>query len=154
MTEFITGLGYAWSGFRLITRPGVRRYVIIPLLINTLLFAGAIVYITGEFSQLLQQLVAQWSWLEWMVWIIWPLFMLVMLALLFFCFSLLANLLAGPFNGWLAAAMERNLGGAKQPDAPPVSLMAEIAGAVVSELKKLGFFLSARCRWACCFSYP
>ena len=42
MGDFIQGSRYLLSGFKLINQPGVRRFAYIPILINTLLFAGAI----------------------------------------------------------------------------------------------------------------
>ena len=40
MKNFLTGFRYFTSGFALISKPRLRRFVIIPLLINILLFAG------------------------------------------------------------------------------------------------------------------
>jgi len=40
MGDFVAGLKYGVSGFGLLNRAGVRLYVLIPLLINVLLFAA------------------------------------------------------------------------------------------------------------------
>lgn len=41
MNPFI-GMLYVRRGFQLIRRPGLRRFVLIPLLVNALLFSAAI----------------------------------------------------------------------------------------------------------------
>ncbi len=42
MSRSILGAQYLLDGFILIRQPGLRRYVIIPLMINILLFIGGI----------------------------------------------------------------------------------------------------------------
>jgi CysZ protein len=153
MTDFLLGLRYSLSGFRLIGKPGIRLYVVTPLLINTVLFAGAVVYGASAFSDLMDWMSTQWAWLDWLAWLLWPVFFVVVLALVFFFFSMLANLLAAPFNGFLAAAVEQHLAGQSlQQESPVSALPAEIARAIGSESKKIAFFLSAPCPWQYCFS--
>lgn len=140
MAEFLAGPGYALAGFRIVLRPGVRRYLLLPLLINSLLFAAAISFGAGLVGDLSRELSAQWAWAEWLVWLLWPLFIVVVLLVGFFFFSVLANLLGAPFNGFLAAAVERSLTGRSPPDSGR-GLAGEIAAAARSELRKLGYFV-------------
>ncbi|HEB85699.1 MAG TPA: sulfate transporter CysZ, partial [Gammaproteobacteria bacterium] len=53
----LSGAAYVAKGLRLINRPSIRPFVIIPLLINSLLFAALIWFLGNEFSNLLD------SWL-------------------------------------------------------------------------------------------
>ena len=39
---FVAGVRHALQGFSLISKPGIRGFVVIPLVINIVLFAGAI----------------------------------------------------------------------------------------------------------------
>lgn len=143
MAGFLAGLRYSLSGFGLLGRPGIRTYVFIPLLINSVLFASTIVYGTTRFGNFLEQLTQQWAWLEWITWLLWPLFLLLMLGFVFFCFSILANLIAAPFNGMLATAVEQNLtGNTMRGTTDSVSLVAETISAVRSEAEKIRYFLS------------
>ncbi len=103
MSDFITGFKYAFSGFKLIVQPGIRAYVFIPLLVNVLLFISVIAYSSNNLSDLLS------GWWGWTSWIIWPLFAVFCLSLIFFCFTIAANLIAAPFNGFLAKAVESKL---------------------------------------------
>lgn len=139
MSEFLAGPGYVMSGFRLILRPGVRLYAFVPLLINTLLFAGAIVLGAGAIGDLSRQLSAQWAWADWIVWLLWPLFIMVVLLVGFFGFSVLANLVGAPFNGFLAAAVERSLTGSAPPGSG-LGLPAEIIAALRTEAGKFLYF--------------
>ncbi|WP_228292268.1 hypothetical protein [Candidatus Thiothrix anitrata] len=42
ITDIFKGFGYVFSGFSLITQRGIRPFVVVPLLINILLFAGGV----------------------------------------------------------------------------------------------------------------
>lgn len=143
MSEFLAGPGYALSGFRLILRPGVRLYVCVPLLINALLFAAAIAFgadAVGDLSRSLSaKLADSWPWLEWITWLLWPLFIIVVLLVGFFFFSVLANLLGAPFNGFLAEAVERSLTGSAPPGSG-LSLPVEIAASIRTEAGKVLYF--------------
>lgn len=139
MNEFLAGPGYVMDGFRLILRPGVRLYVFVPLLINSLLFAAAIVLGAGVVGDLSSQLSSQWAWAEWVVWLLWPLFIAVVLLVGFFFFSVIANLLGAPFNGFLSEAVERSLTGTAPPGSG-LALAAEIAASLRTEAGKFLYF--------------
>jgi len=133
------------AGFGLLNKPGVRLFVIIPLLINTLLFAAVIAYGASQLSEFITWLQAQlsgwWAWLDWVVWLLWPLFVLFALLLVFFGFSILANLISAPFNGFLAAAVEQHLTGRWPDDGGNLKqLPQEIVRAFAGEARKLLYF--------------
>lgn len=141
MSDFISGFRYSFSGFGLISKPGIRLYVIVPLLINTFLFVFAIIYGANMTADFIKGLTEQWAWLEWISWLVWPLFFIIVMAVVFFCFAIAANLLAAPFNGFLSAAVERSL--EKTPEAQPgnTGFFSEIIGALRSEAVKSVYFL-------------
>ena len=135
MNDFVTGFKYVFSGFKLIIQPGIRIYVLIPFLINALLFASAITY--G--SNILSDFLNSWSsgWWEWVRWILWPLFIIVSLTVIFFCFSIMANLIAAPFNGFLAVAIENKLSNTDLSESGGLkAIPAEIIKAIKSESRK------------------
>jgi CysZ protein len=140
MTQFSQGFNYLLSGFKLILKPGVRLYVLIPLLINSLLFAGVIIYGASSLNDFINWLLAQWQWLEWLTWLLWPIFVIVALAIIFFCFSIIANLIGAPFNGFLAEAVERVLTGEKIKSDNDESLVQIIITSLKSEFQKLLYF--------------
>jgi CysZ protein len=141
MKQFNQGFKYLLSGFKFILKPGIRLYVIIPLLINSLLFAGAIVYGANTLSSLIDGLLAQWQWLEWLTWLLWPIFVIVALTIVFFCFSIIANLIGAPFNGFLAEAVEREITGQELQIKNNQSLSQIIILSIKSEFQKLLYFV-------------
>ncbi|MBK1725913.1 sulfate transporter CysZ [Halorhodospira neutriphila] len=139
------GAGHFIRGFRLMVQPGIRRYVLAPLGINLALFAGAIAAGAAAFAELvgwLQGMIP--AWLDWLAWLLWPLFFAGALLVTFYAFSLVANLIAAPFMGPLAAAVERHLTGSGPPpeaDGGGVGTLLREAGAdVAAELHKMGYF--------------
>ncbi len=141
MKDFIKGFKYALSGFRLILKPGVRLFVLIPLLINTVLFAAVISYGFNAMDQLIDSYLTG-RWWEWLSWLLWPLFFIIVLTVVFFCFSILANLIASPFNGFLAEAAETQLTGRAVTESVGLKkLPAEIKRAILAESRKVLYLL-------------
>ncbi|MCS3902703.1 CysZ protein [Methylohalomonas lacus] len=143
---FSDGVRAFSAGFGLLRQPGIRLFVIIPLLINMLLFAAVIAYGASQLSGFMTWLQTEittgwWQWLDWILWLLWPLFIAFSLLLVFFTFSILANLIAAPFNGFLAAAVERHLTGQAPDDGGSLKqLPREIVRAIGGEARKLGYF--------------
>ena len=142
MIEFLAGLSYIKQGLLLLIKPGVRGYVVIPLLINTLIFTLIIIFGAGQFNNLIELITDRWAWLEWIRWLLWPLFLLICLTIVFFCFSLATNLLCSPFNGFLSEAVQRVLTGqSPAASAGGGGLLAEMRQSMKSELLKLRYFM-------------
>ena len=140
MAAFRTGIHYALSGFYLIGKPGIRFYVLLPLLINTLLFSLVIMFGANLLNDLVQSLTPQWTWLEWIKWLIWPLFVVLSMAMVFFCFSIIANLVGAPFNGFLSGAVERHLSAQAPYANQDRKLLEEILHAFSTECRKFLYF--------------
>jgi len=143
MNDLINGFGYLHEGLRLMRAPGLKRYVAIPLLISTLVFTTAIVAGVHWLEVLLGWLLGYLpSWLDWLRYLLWPLFVLTAVLLVFYTFSLLTNLLAAPFNGLLAEAVEKHLTGQPLDEVGGwQELLKDILPSLFSELRKLLYFL-------------
>ena len=139
MKTYFTGLADALSGFSLIFKQGIRRYVVIPLLINVSLFSGAIYLLSQKMDSWLESLLP--SWLSWLEWLIWPLFAITLFLLVFYSFSLLANIIAAPFNSLLAARVEAHLTGTTPEHIDAEKFWKIAIRSVSSELIKLLYFL-------------
>ncbi len=136
------GAGYLMQGLRLINQPGIRRFVGIPLSVNVLVISLLIWLGIHQFEALLNWLLPQGGWLAYLRWLAWPLFAATLLLLIFYSFTLIANLIAAPFNGLLAEKVAQHLGGAI--DDSPVTwgrILRDIGPSVTSELRKLVYFL-------------
>lgn len=137
--EFLTGAGYVLRGFRLLWRPGVRAYVLVPLAINLLLFGAVLGYGGHWFGQLMDTWMPQW--LRWLDWLLWLVFGILAAGLIFFGFAVVANLLGSPFNGFLAEAVERELTGVRPAaGGSDRNLLAEAATDVMAEFRKIAYF--------------
>lgn len=142
MNNFVNGARYLFTGIKLLLKPGIRLFVIIPLLVNSLLFTGVIIYGAELISDLIRYISDKWSWLEWIGWLLWPLFVIVALTIVFFCFSILANLIAAPFNGFLAAAVEARITGSRVSDNGGMGgIIREFVDSMKSEGIKFVYFL-------------
>lgn len=133
----VHGAVYFLRGIRLAFAPGVRRFVVVPLAINVVLF-GAVIYLgAGALGDLLDRALP--AWLDWLAWLLLPIFLLVALVVVFFTFSLVGNFVAAPFNGLLAEAVERHLTGRSAADLGWRQLVTDLWKTVVSELRKLAY---------------
>lgn len=107
MTTIVRGFLYLVDGFRLITKPGLKRYVLLPLLINAALFVG-LFFLTAHLIEQFNHWFTNYlpTWLHWLGMLIWPLFLLSYLLFFIYAFVTLANLVAAPFNSLLAEKVE------------------------------------------------
>ena len=137
-----SGAHYLLEGLRLIRQPGLRRYVAIPLLISTSVFAGAIFGISHWLEILINALLGYLpSWLDWLRYLLWPLFAIAGVLIIFYSFSIITNLIAAPFNGMLAEAVEQHLTGQTIDTGGWKALMKDLLPSLASELRKLLYFI-------------
>ncbi|HQQ64089.1 MAG TPA: sulfate transporter CysZ [Pseudomonadales bacterium] len=138
-------IDYLREGFRLLGHPELRGYVLVPLLLNTLVFGGLFAYSLHEIGLGIHWAVqALPQWLDWLSWILWPMAVLLVLLIVMYTFSSLANLLAAPFNGLLAEKTEELLTGkAVNNKENFAGALRQLPGTFRKELHKLGFQL----RW-------
>ena len=156
MFQFTRGFGYVLTGFRLINQKGIRRYVVIPLLINIVLFGTVIWFGVDLFESLLDHLDAQlmgWefpSWLGWLQslihvvfrWILWPIFVIAVLVIVFYTFTLVANLIGAPFNALLAEKLELRLAARSLPQTGGLKdHVIGVGAAFKNEVKQLIYLL-------------
>jgi CysZ protein len=102
-----SGVDYFLSGFSLILTKGLKRFVLIPLIINLLLFSMAFYWLYLQMAQIMV-LVESYvpDWLSWITTILLPFLMLAVLVAFSFIFNAAANWIAAPFNGLLAEKVE------------------------------------------------
>ena len=120
-----SGFHYLWQGIRHLSHPKLRHWVWIPLLINivlsiTIFWIG--LHFIGDLIHWLLSLLPHW--LAWLKWLLWPFFIITVLVIFAYTFTLLANLVAGPFNGVLAEKTAELLG--HHPPSSQLSLKASI----------------------------
>jgi CysZ protein len=154
--DFYKGFGYLLEGIRLIQAPGLRRFVVMPLLINSLLFAGLIYAAVIGFEHLMDYLLGFLpGWLHWLQYLLWPLFAASVMIILAYSFTLLANLIAAPFNGLLAEAVEKHLQGQSlEQTGSWKALLKDIVPSLLSEIQKILYFVLRAAPLALLFVIP
>ena len=139
----LSGPDYLREGLKLVLSPGLRLFVLLPLAINLILFVALIGFAIDQFSGWLASLMGSLpGWLSFLDFLLWPLFVVLLLLMVFFTFTLLANIIAAPFNGFLAEKVEEVVRG--EDTFPPFSwneLLAMVPRTLKRELRKLSYFL-------------
>ena len=137
----ITGAIYFINGLSLINTKGIRRFVFIPLLINIFIFSLGLWFAVSQFEIFIDWALSSLpDWLNWLKWIMWPLFALTFYGVVFFGFSIIANIIAAPFNGPLAAAVERQITNTENISSNK-TFMQEMKDSVGNEFIKLRYSL-------------
>ena len=136
------GLAYLARGLKLIQTKGLKRFVLIPIAINFLLFGGAVYWLTVT-TQAWTDKVIGWlpSYFQWVEYLIYPLLVIFILAMFYFLFTSVTNLIAAPFNGLLSEKVERYESGQTVSDEGIAGLIKDIPRTLGRELQKMWYFL-------------
>jgi len=136
------GLAYLVRGLKLIQTKGLKRFVLIPIAINFLLFGGAVYWLTVT-TQAWTDKVIGWlpSYFQWVEYLIYPLLVIFILAMFYFLFTSVTNLIAAPFNGLLSEKVERYESGQTVGDEGVAGLIKDIPRTLGRELQKMWSFL-------------
>lgn len=139
----VTGAGYVLEGAKMLSHPSLRLFVIVPLLVNVLLFGSLVGFGLSYLFAVIDQWLA-WipEWLGFIEWIIWPVIGLTVSLVTGYAFTAVALLIASPFNALLAEKAEELVTG-KPVDALEglgPALMAMPRG-VLRELAKLMYYV-------------
>lgn len=95
-----SGFYYFAQGWKLVSQPGIRRFVILPLLVNILLMGGAFWWLFTQLDVWIPTLMSYVpDWLQWLSYLLWPLAVISVLLVFGYFFSTIANWIAAPFNG-------------------------------------------------------
>ncbi len=143
------GISYLFKALPLLTQKGIKSYVIIPLMINIIFFSMGIYFGFSYFSEYMDKMLdtsGLWSWVAYLLDIIKPLlyvfFGMTLLVLIFYTFSLLANIIASPFNSLLSEATEKYLTGQSMEDSDNFEqIIKEIIPTIIMEIKKLVYMI-------------
>lgn len=137
-----SGFHYFLQGFSLAFAPKTRLFVLLPLLINILIFGSAFLYLFYSLSDWINY----WlgfipDWLDWLYYVLWPMIFLGSLLSSSYFFSILANWIASPFNGVLSEHIEAKLSGEKPPQTGIFDILKDLPRILVREWKKLTYFI-------------
>jgi len=126
--------GFLYRGIKLLTNPKLRLFILIPVLINIVLYSIAMALGYYYVDKLIAQFIP--VSLHWLSWILWPLFFISFFVVGFFTFTVLANLIASPFYGILSAKTLSIISGKAQIVEQPVLKV------VAAELKRVLYIVT------------
>lgn len=137
--NFFHGASYLIEGLTLLKHPKLRLFVLVPILLNTLLFLVLTIALVQQFTTVLDWFM-DWlpGWLDFMAWVIGILLALFVVLVYGYSFSMITNVLAAPFYGLLAEKVEELAAGRLLEEE---SLLHMIPRTVLRELRKLWYFL-------------
>ncbi len=137
------GASYLTRGAKLLNHPSLRVFVIVPLIINILIFGSLIALGFSYISDMMDSMLSSIpGWLSFITWILWPVIVITVSLISGYFFTTLALIIASPFNALLAEKAEELITGK-----PVGSLegfgaaLASVPRSVVRELVKLLYYI-------------
>ncbi len=141
---FGDGAGALIDGFRHLSNPALRAWVIWPILINLAVFAGLAWLLTGWLTGSIQGVMEDLpEWLNFLRWIMWVLAVLMMALVFGVSFTTLTLLIGAPFYVVLTrrAMMLVSVEPFPSADTGITALVQETVSAVLRELSKIRRFI-------------
>ncbi len=130
---------YLYQGAHILCQPGLRRFVIVPLLINIVVFVVITSLMINTYGGIIQEAMDSSKWLAALAWLLWFFIGLLVLVIYGYSFNIITTFIAAPFYGVLAEKVEARLTGKNLPDEPITGLLIRT---FKRELVKLWYFIS------------
>lgn len=141
-----SGASYFFQGFELIKTKGLKRFVLVPLFINLILFSSAF-YFLIDYIQISVTYILDFipDWMSFikdgLAYILWPIAIVTVLLIFALIFGTLANWIAAPFNGLLSDKVERYLTSETMGDEGLLDALKDTPRSLGREFSKLGYFI-------------
>jgi len=136
------GVHYFVQGCKLVFEPGIKRFVMLPLLLNIVLMGGAFWWLFTRLNNWIPAIMSYVpEWLQWLNYLIWPLAVISVLLVFGYLFSTIANWIAAPFCGLLAEQLEARLTGAVPPDTGITDVLKDTPRIMKREWQKFSWYL-------------
>jgi len=137
------GAGYLVRGAKLLKHPSLRLFVLIPLLVNIVIFGGLIWYGLSYLTEMMEDWLSVIpDWLDFIKWIIWPLVGLTVSLVTGYLFTAVALIIASPFNALLAEKAEELVTGKPVDSLEGLgAALAAMPRGILRELSKLLYYI-------------
>ena len=137
------GIGYLSRGAGMLKHPSLRLFVLIPLLVNIVIFGSLIWYGLSYLSAVMEGWLGKIpEWLNFIKWIIWPLVGLTVSLATGYVFTAVALVIASPFNALLAEKAEELITGKPVNSLEGLgAALAAVPRGILRELSKLLYYL-------------
>lgn len=143
MATPVSGFNYFIFGLKMLNKPRIRLFVIVPVLINLVLFSLLSWLLIDQIGVAASWLDAHLvEWLDWLLWLLWLIIGALWLVIYGYSFSMISNSIAAPFYGLLAEQVQAQLTG-KGLETPVTlkSFIAMVKRTLVREGQKLLYLL-------------
>lgn len=140
--NFPHGTQYLLRGAKMLNHKSLRLFVIIPLVINILIFGSLIGFTVSYLSELMSSWLGRIpEWLGFIEWILWPLIGIGVSLMTGYAFTAIALLIASPFNALLAEKAEELITGKPVDSLEGLgAALLAIPRSIVRELLKLLYY--------------
>lgn len=141
--NLFTGAGYFTKGLALIWKPGIRPFTLWPILITLVVFVVLAYAGIGYFELMMERFLPSGNswWASGLRYLLWPLLAVSFLLVWYFTFTIIANLIGAPFNGFLAERVEAHLKGEAYEPFNTGNFIKEFLPALMNELGKITYFI-------------
>lgn len=135
----LNGIHYLFRGFNMLTTSGIKRFVLIPLIINIILFS-LLIGVGYHFINYLISLLPHW--LHWLSWLIIPVFFIASSIIIIYIFTIVANLIGAPFNSLLSEKVQLITTGKKpREDEGFKEVIKDIPRTLKREWHKIAYYI-------------
>jgi CysZ protein len=137
------GAEYLVRGARMLKHPALRPFVLVPLVVNIVIFGSLIGVGFSYLAQLMDAMLASIpEWLGFIEWILWPLIGITVSLLTGYLFTAVALLIASPFNSLLAEKAEELATGREVAGLEGLgAALLEVPRAILREIAKLLYYV-------------
>ena len=140
--DIAKGFTYLARGAGLLMHKELRLFVLLPLMVNVLLFGFGVGLLFSYAGGWVDAILASVpDWLAWAAWLLWLLLTLLVGMGILWGFSLVGNMIAAPFNGLLAERTQMLLTGTPMEGGGFGDLVRMIPGALAREISKWLYYL-------------
>lgn len=141
--SFASGLSYLAQGARLLKNKELRRYILVPVLINCVLFIALSSFLLHYFWSLVgsgNTLIPEWlqPWVAPFAWFVWFLVGVLFLIIYAYSFNFITNIIAAPFYGKLSEVTQKLIAGESIPQESTGKMLLRVFS---RECSKLIYFL-------------
>ncbi|MEX1237336.1 MAG: sulfate transporter CysZ [Pseudomonadales bacterium] len=133
-------MNFFLDGLKLITQPGLRQYVVIPIGINVMVLSGVIAYGVSQYDAWTTAFTDSLpSWLMFLSGVFSVLAALLVLIIMLYLFTIVANIISAPFNAVLSIKIEQRETG--RTPGGDTGLVVILVRSLAREMAKLIYFL-------------
>jgi len=140
--NLLQGVRYLLEGFKLIFQPGLKRFLIIPLLLNLLIYIG-IFFLFQQYINTFNQWMDHYlpSWLHWVHTFLWLIFMTGYIIIMIYSFVTLSNIVCLPFNSLLSEKVQLHITGQNPLKKSLWEFFKDFPHLLSRQLALMGYFL-------------